>query len=76
MALPRMQSCDSEPLTAEQSGFEPCANPFCKILMTVRSGKRFCSDRCRMDGYVLRRVKAMVDKVGIINFNSILERFC
>jgi hypothetical protein len=73
MALPAMQSLDSEPLTTDQSGFEPCGNPFCNLLMTVKSGKRFCSDRCWMDGYVLRRTKEMIDRVGIIKFNSILE---
>lgn len=36
---------------------------------------RFCSDRCRMDGYVLRRAKAMIAEVGIIQFNEMLESF-
>ena len=68
-----MRSCDSEPLTAEQSGFEPCGNPFCKTSMTVKSGKKFCSDQCRMDGYVLRRAKALLDKVGILRFHTLLD---
>jgi hypothetical protein len=26
-----------------------------------------------MDGYVLRRAKAMMDKVGVVEFNAILK---
>jgi hypothetical protein len=33
--------------------------------MTGKQGKKFCCDRCRMDGYVLRRVKAMLDEVAL-----------
>jgi hypothetical protein len=36
--------------------------------------KLACSDRCRMDRYVLRRAKAMLDEVGIAEFNAILQR--
>jgi hypothetical protein len=36
---------------------------------------RYCCDRCRTDGYVLRRAKAMIAEVGIIEFNEMLERF-
>ena len=42
---------------------QSCANPFCKAPVKIKSprGKhgRFCSPRCRMDGYALRRVKAI-----------------
>jgi hypothetical protein len=27
---------------------------------------RYCSPRCRMDGYAVRRVKALLNKVGIV----------
>ena len=74
MALPSMRSFDSEPLTADQSGFEPCGNPFCNLLMTVRPGKKYCSDQCRMDGYVLRRVKVLLDKVGVVRFHTLLDQ--
>jgi hypothetical protein len=43
--------------------------------MTAKSGKKSCSDRCRMDRYVLRRAKAMIAEVGIIEFNEMLEGF-
>ena len=36
--------------------------------------KKFCCDRCRMDGYVLRRATAMVGEVGIVEFNAILQK--
>jgi hypothetical protein len=40
----------------------------------LRPPKLFCSDRFRMDRYVLRRAKAMLDEVGIVEFNAILQR--
>jgi hypothetical protein len=36
--------------------------------------KLVCSDLCRMDHYVLRRARAMLDEVGIVEFNAILQR--
>jgi hypothetical protein len=38
--------------------------------MIGKHGKKFCTDRCRMDGYVLRRAKAMIQEVGIIEFHK------
>ena len=65
----------ARPLTEHS---QQCANPFCKGLVEIKSprGKhgRYCSDRCRMDGYVLRRAKAMLDEVGIVElFDRIME---
>jgi hypothetical protein len=42
--------------------------------MNAMQGKKFCCDRCRMDGYVLRRAKAMLDEVGIVELNAILQK--
>jgi hypothetical protein len=46
----------SEPL---QDHPERCSNPFCDAPMAAKNKhapvKLFCCDRCRMDGYVLRR---------------------
>jgi hypothetical protein len=66
----------SEPLTAQHDSSERCSNPFCHghAPMGAKHGKRFCCDRCRMDGYVLRRAKAMLAEVGIVEFNRILNR--
>jgi hypothetical protein len=36
--------------------------------------KLACSDRCRMDRYVLRRARAMLEEVGIVELNAILQR--
>lgn len=66
--------CASEPLTAEQTAFSPCANPFCNTPTTVRTGKRYCSDRCRMDGYALRRAREMLNKVGVVRFFELLQK--
>jgi hypothetical protein len=39
-----------------------------------KKGKKYCCDRCRMDRYVLRRARAMLDEVGIVELNAILQR--
>jgi hypothetical protein len=36
---------------------------------------KFCSDRCKMDGYVLRRAREMLNQVGLVEFNVILKDF-
>lgn len=61
-------SFDDKPLTVNGGQSEQCSNPFCEAPMTARTGKRYCSDRCRLDGYVLRRVRAMIREVGIVEF--------
>ena len=73
------RSCARTALTESQGDSRTCANPFCNAPMGALSpqGKhgRYCSDRCRTDGHVLRRAKAMIRQVGIIEFNEILKRF-
>jgi hypothetical protein len=72
------QSCVNEPLTEFQGHPERCSNPFCDSPMAAKNKhapvKLVCSNRCRMDRYVLRRAKAMLDEVGIVEFNAILQR--
>src|SRR5687767_7500465 len=67
----------AEPLTEFQGHPERCSNPFCDAPMAAKnkhaSIKLACSDRCRMDRYVLRRAKAMLDEVGIVEFDAILQ---
>jgi hypothetical protein len=75
ISQPRGRSLSNEPLTAIRNDSERCGNPFCKRDMKARSGKKVCCDRCRLDAYVLRRPKAMIAEVGIIEFNEMLERF-
>ena len=71
-------SFDSKVLTQLNRHSQPCGNPFCEVVVEIKSPKgkhgRYCSDRCRLDGYVLRRAKAMLDHVGIVEFNRILNR--
>ena len=70
-----VQSCVSEPLTANPDRSERCCNPICQHgRMNANQGKKFCCDRCRLDGYVLRRARAMLEEVGIVEFNAILQR--
>ena len=69
------QSCVIEPLTANPDRSERCSNPFCQHgSMNAKQGKKFCCDRCRLDGNVLRRARAMLEEVGIVGFNAILQR--
>lgn len=75
MSRQEARSFEDEPLTVNGGQSERCLNPFCKGPMTARTGKKFCRDRCRTDGYVLRRAKAMVAEVGIIEFNERLIAF-
>jgi len=35
---------------------------------------RYCSNRCKLDGYALRRVKALLNKVGIVRFHTLLDQ--
>ena len=78
MARTEARSFDNEPCTESDGHSQRCSNPFCNARMKDKNKhaavKRFCSDRCRLDGYVLRRAKAMVERVGIEEFESILQR--
>jgi hypothetical protein len=78
MSQPDTLSLVSEALT-ESSGYsQRCSNPFCDAPMAAKNKhapvKLFCCDRCRMDGYVLRRARAMLEEVGIEELNAILQR--
>jgi hypothetical protein len=63
------QSFASEPLTVKQGGFKPYANPFYKVPMVMKTGKKFCSDRCRLDGNALRRAKALLRNVDLADIS-------
>jgi hypothetical protein len=74
MVVARAQRIASElPLTETAGHSERCLNPFCQVEMEAKSGKKFCCDRCRMDGYVLRRAKELMDRVGVVRFFEILD---
>jgi hypothetical protein len=78
MSQPDTISLVSEPLTESSAYSQRCSNPFCDAPMVAKNKhapvKLFCSYRCRMDGYVLRRARAMLDEVGIVELNDILQR--
>jgi hypothetical protein len=67
-----MTAFDTEPLTQSLGHSERCANPFCNHAVGAKG--RYCSDRCRMDGYVLRRAKALLHEVGLIEFYERLHQ--
>jgi len=74
MAPAARRKLEFEPLTDNGGHSERCGSPLCGTAIAGRKGKRFCSDRCRMDAYVLRRAKEMVDQVGIPEFIAMLKR--
>ena len=67
-------------LTTSSGHSGKCQNPFCKSVIEPlpegyrRTARRYCSNRCRMDGYTLRRAKALLNKVGIIRFHELLDQ--
>ena len=53
---------------------ERCSNLFCDgTARKSRKHGRYCSDKCWMDGYSLRRVKALLNKVGVMEFRRLLD---
>ncbi len=64
-------------LTQLNGHAQSCANPFCKAPVNIKSprGKhgRYCSDHCRMDGYALKRAKALLNRVGVIRFHTLMD---
>jgi hypothetical protein len=77
MTLTDAQTCATTALTQLNGHSQRCASPFCKVaVVNAPRGKhgRYCSSRCRMDGYVIRRAKEMMDQVGVIEFVDILGR--
>ena len=66
-------TCTSEALTLRNGNPERCSNPFCDgTARKLRKHGRYCSDKCRMDGYALRRARALLGKVGIVEFHRLL----
>ena len=68
--------CAIEPLTATSEDSQRCGNPFCAEAITIKSqrGKLYCCDHCRMDGYALKRAKALLNRVGVIRFHELMDR--
>jgi hypothetical protein len=72
-----MSSTDADPCLKEAltlDGGPSCASPFCDgRAKQIRKHGRYCSDHCRMDGYALRRAKALLNKVGTVEFRRLLD---
>jgi hypothetical protein len=74
------RSFDIKSLTTSSGQFDACQNPFCKSVIEPlpngwrRTKRRYCSNRCKLDGYTLRRAKALLANVGIIEFHRLLDR--
>lgn len=68
---------NAAPLTESGIASERCQNPFCDHPMKAKAKnapiKLYYSSPCKMDGYVLRRAKQMLNEVGIVELNRILE---
>lgn len=79
MSSAELRSCDTKSLTTSSGQSGRCQNPFCKSSIEPledgwrRTERLYCSNPCKMDGYVLRRAKAMLAEVGIITFHQRLE---
>ena len=77
-AAPR--SFDIKSLTTSSGHSDKCQNPFCKSVIEPlpdgwrRTKRRYCSNRCKLDGYALRRAKALLSKVGIMRFHELLDQ--
>lgn len=70
-------TCARTALTRLNGHSQQCANPFCVINVEIKSARgkhgRYCCARCRFDGYALRRAKALLDKVGVLRFHTLLD---
>jgi hypothetical protein len=79
MSKAEAQSCVIQSLTTSNGHSDKCGNPFCDSIIEPlpdgwrRTARRYCSDRCKLDGYALRRVRLLVAKVGIVQFNNLLD---
>jgi hypothetical protein len=67
-------------LTTSSGHSDTCGNPFCNSIIEPlpdgchrRTARRYCSNPCKLDGYALRRAKALLQEVGIIRFHEFLR---
>jgi hypothetical protein len=74
MSSTEPDACLVTVLTQSDGHSQPCANPFCKVVVEIRSprGKhgRYCSPKCRSDGYALRRARALCCKSASSSFTG------
>ena len=76
MSSATLRSCVVQPLTTNSGQSDARQNPFRKSVIEPlpdgwrRTKRRCCSNRCKLDGYALRRAKALLNKVGSIEFHG------
>ena len=75
-----LRSCAIKSLTTSSGQSDTCPNPFCKSIIEAlpdgwrRTKRRYCSNRCKLDGYALRRAEALLNRVGIVRFHDLLDQ--
>ena len=75
-----LRSCAIKSLTSSSGQSDTCQNPFCKSIIEAlpdrwrRTKRRYCSNRCKLDGYALRRAEALLNRVGIVRFHDLLDQ--
>ncbi len=80
MSHAESQACRSQSLTTSSGQSNACGNPFCKALIEPlpegyrRTARRYCSNRCKLDCYALRRVAAIISQVGRVRFYDRLDQ--
>ena len=80
MSSAALQSCVVQSLTTSSGQSDTCQNPFSKSIIEAlpdgwrRTKRRYCSNRCKLDGYTLRRVKVLLNRVGIVRFHDLLDQ--
>lgn len=76
MSSAQPAKCVTTALTHIRIDSGRCANPFCDRQREIKPrGKhgRYCSPKCRMDVWALKRAKALRNQVGVVDFFSKLE---
>jgi hypothetical protein len=57
---------------ARTEALTPCENPLCGN-QAKRKG-RFCSSRCRLDVWAIKRAAVLLDRVGVVEAFQILSK--
>ncbi len=68
--------CANLVVTTSSGHSQRCSNPFCNTViepMIHGRWRRFCSDACKYDYHALKRVKALVGRIGVIEFQRLLR---
>jgi hypothetical protein len=67
-------------VTTSSGHFQWCANPFCNTDIEPlnhgrwrRSQRRFCSDPWKYDYHALKRVKVLLNRVGMAEFQRLFD---